>query len=121
VVHGSDGLDEITTTGPTRVAEVNEGAVSIYDLDPRDLGLERVDPQALAGGDPEHNARLMLAILEGQPGPLADVTLLNAGAALYVAGLAPDVAGGLALAREALASGAGQHKLEQLRRYREEA
>ncbi len=114
VVHGSDGLDEITTTGPTRVAEVRHGRVEVYDLDPRDLDLELAPSAALAGGDPEHNAALMRGLLAGEGGPLADVVALNAAAALYVAGVAASLPGGLGLARQALGSGAAKEKLEAL-------
>ena len=118
VVHGSDGLDEITTTGPTRVAEVRHGRVEVYDLDPRDLDLELAPPAALAGGDPEHNAALMRSLLAGEGGPLADVVALNAAAALYVAGVVADLRDGLALARAALAAGKAKEKLEHLARFR---
>jgi anthranilate phosphoribosyltransferase len=114
VVHGSDGLDEITTTGPTRVAELRDGAVTVYELEPRELGVERAAPEALAGGGPEHNAELMRRVLAGEPGPLSDITALNAAAALYVAGLASDLAAGLALARATISSGAVRAKLEQM-------
>lgn len=117
VVHGSDGLDEITTTGVTRVAEVRGGEVVLYELDPRDLGIERADPAALAGGDPAYNAQLMRRLVEGETGPRADIVALNAGAALYVADRAETVADGLAQARRVLASGAVASKLEELRRF----
>jgi anthranilate phosphoribosyltransferase len=117
VVHGSDGLDEITTTGPTRVAEVRGAAVEVYDLEPEELGVPRARPEELAGGDPEHNAAQMRGVLGGEPGPLADVTALNAAAALYVAGVAASLADGLARARQALAAGAAAAKLEELRRF----
>jgi anthranilate phosphoribosyltransferase len=117
VVHGSDGLDEITTTGPTRVAEVQNGELRLYDLDPATLGVERAAPADLAGGSPQENAEMLLSIFRGTPGPLAEITVLNAGAALYVAGLADDLATGLAAAREALVSGQALAKLEDLRRF----
>ncbi len=115
VVHGSDGLDEITTTGPTRVAEVRAGRVEVYDLEPRDLGVQRARPEDLLGGSPEDNAELLSSVLAGEGGPLADVTALNAAAALYVGGLAPDLADGLARALEAIRSGAAERKLEELK------
>jgi anthranilate phosphoribosyltransferase len=115
VVHGGDGLDEITTTGPTRIAEVRDGRVELYDLAPEDLGLPRARPEDLLGGEPEHNAGLMRAVLAGEPGPLADVVALNAGAALYVAGAAADIRAGLEQARAALADGGAAAKLEALR------
>jgi anthranilate phosphoribosyltransferase len=117
VVHGADGLDEITLTGPTHVAELRGGEVREYDIDPRALGFELVAPEALAGGGPADNARALAAMLEGEPGPLKDVTLLNAGAALYVAGLAADHAAGIAAARTALDSGAAHAKLTALREF----
>jgi anthranilate phosphoribosyltransferase len=118
VVHGSDGLDEITTTGPTHVAEVREGEVAVYDLEPIELGVPRARPADLAGGDPAHNASVMRRLLAGEGGALAEAVALNAGAALYVAGLASDLASGLKRARAVLGSGAAAEKLEELRRFR---
>jgi anthranilate phosphoribosyltransferase len=119
VVHGSDGLDEITTTGETFVAEVRDGRVTTWTLVPEDLGLRRVPLSALQGGTPEDNARRMEALLAGEvEGALADVVALNAAAALVVAGCAADLAGGLATARELLAGGAGARKLADLRDHR---
>jgi anthranilate phosphoribosyltransferase len=114
VVHGADGLDEISTTGPTKVAEVRAGEVESYTLEPEELGLERVEPAALAGDSPEANAELMRQLLAGSEGPLTDITLLNAGAAIWVGGGADDLAGGLERAREAWRSGAAAKKLEEL-------
>ncbi len=108
VVHGSDGLDEITTTGPTTVSEVKDGETRAYTLEPERLGIPRARLQDLAGGGPEENAALMHRVLGGEPGPLADVTALNAGAAIYVSGLAPTLEDGYGRAREVLASGAGR-------------
>lgn len=115
VVHGSDGLDEITTTGPTHVSEVRDGEVRTYYLEPERLGLRRASLQELAGGGPEENAVMMRRVLEGEPGPLADVTALNAGAAVYVSGMAPSLEEGYAIARDALAAGAGARKLDELK------
>jgi anthranilate phosphoribosyltransferase len=117
VVHGDDGLDEITTTGVTRVCEVRGGAITTYTIEPEALGLRRADLAELAGGGPEENAALMREVLAGVAGPLADVTVLNAGAALYVAGLAADLPSGVARARAALASGEAAEKLAQLVRF----
>lgn len=117
VVHGSDGLDELTTTGPSRVAEVKAGKVSLYEVRPEDFGLERAQPEALAGGDPEENARDLEKVLAGRPGPLADITALNAGAAIYVAGLSETLAAGVEEARRALGGGAAARKLEELRTF----
>ena len=121
VVHGADGLDEITLTGPTRVAELRRGRVESRTLEPEELGFARVPPAALAGGDPAENAAALERLLAGEAGPLAEVTVLNAGAAVYVAGLAEEIRGGVELARHALDSGAAAAKLEDLRRLSGEA
>jgi anthranilate phosphoribosyltransferase len=115
VVHGSDGLDELTTTGPTRVAEATPRGVEEFEVLPEDVGLRRCRPPELEGGDPKHNAALLEAVLSGEPGPLADVTLLNAGAAIYVGGAASDLVAGVEQARRALGGGAARSKLEELR------
>ncbi len=117
VVHGEDGLDEITTTGSTRVCEVRGGEVRCYTLEPEALGIRRAELHELAGGGPDENAALMREVLAAGVGPLADVTVLNAGAALYVAGLAEDLAAGVARAREVLVSGEAADKLAQLVRF----
>jgi anthranilate phosphoribosyltransferase len=113
VVHG-DGLDEITTTGTTMVSEVRDGEVRTYTLEPERFGLRRVRVEDLAGGTPEENAALLRRIFGGETGALADVTALNAGAAIYVAGLAPSLEDGYEAARSALASGAAARKLDEL-------
>ncbi|RMH22248.1 MAG: anthranilate phosphoribosyltransferase [Acidobacteria bacterium] len=120
VVHGADGLDEITVTASTHVAELKGGEVTTYELDPRDLGLERASPELLRGGTPEENAALFEAVLAGDASTprgraLIAVTAVNAAAALYVAGLAPDLAAGLELARTAIAGGRARRTLEALR------
>ncbi|HEX6902584.1 MAG TPA: anthranilate phosphoribosyltransferase [Thermoanaerobaculia bacterium] len=116
VVHG-DGLDEITTTGRTRIAEVRDGEVRLYDLEPERFGLRRARLEELAGGAPEENAAAVRRVFGGETGPLADVTALNAGAALYVSGLAASHEEGVVKARETLASGAAAQKLEELRSF----
>ena len=113
VVHG-DGLDEITTTGTTTVSEVRDGEVRTYTLEPERFGLRRVAVEDLAGGQPDENAVLLRRVFGGETGPLADVTALNAGAAIYVAGLAPSLEDGYEAARNALASGAAARKLDAL-------
>lgn len=117
VVHG-DGLDEITTTGPTRIAEVRGDQIRVSTFDPAELGLARARAEELRGGSPEENARVLRRVLEGEAGKLADLSCLNAGAALVVAGLAEDLRDGLALARLSIASGAANAKLDALSRYR---
>ena len=117
VVHASDGFDEITVTGPTRVAEVRGGEVRVFDYDPADCGVPRARSKELAGGSPEDNARRLVSILGGERGALADMVAVNAGAALYVGGLAIDLAEGLDMARAVLDQGTALAKLEELRSY----
>jgi anthranilate phosphoribosyltransferase len=114
VVHGSDGLDEITTAGPTAVAELENGAVRCFEIAPEDVGLARVKPEALRGGDAETNAEALKAVLEGIKGPYRDVAVLNAAAALVVAARARDLADGVALAQHSIDSGAAEGSLDRL-------
>jgi len=114
VVHG-DGMDELSTLGPTKVSEVMNGSVRTYTLDPTTLGITPPDPRALAGGAPEENARITEAVLRGEAGPARDIILLNAAAALLVAGLAADLREGMALAARSIDSGAAYERLEGLR------
>lgn len=115
VVHGSDGLDEITTTGSTHVAEVRDGQVRTYSIEPESFGIRRATLEELAGGGPEENAAMMHRVLSGESGPIADITALNAGAAIYVAGLAPSLEEGFGRARCVLAAGEGAKKLQELK------
>ena len=122
VVHGSDGLDEITTTGPTAVGEARrrpDGTVevTVYTVEPEELGVPRARPEDLAGGAPEDNAAMLERLLAGEVGPLADVTALNAGAALYAGGAAASIAEGVERARGLIASGAAREKLAALREF----
>jgi anthranilate phosphoribosyltransferase len=114
VVHGSDGLDEITVTGATTVGEVRDGEVAVYRVEPEELGVGRARLEDLRGGEPADNARAMERVFAGEAGALADVTAVNAGAALYVGGLAAGLAEGTARARELLAAGAAAAKLAEL-------
>ena len=114
VVHGHDGLDEISVCAPTRVSELRDGAVRTYDLDPARFFGDASDPAALRGGDPVHNAALLQGVLKGESGPRRNVVLLNAAAALVAAGRAPDLAAGLAAAAQSIDSGAARDKLETL-------
>ena len=113
VVHGS-GIDEITTAGTTVVAEYKDGRVREFEIVPEDAGIERVPLEALRGGEPQHNAALMRELLGGKGGPLRDIVLLNAGAALIVAGRAAELRDGMALAAEAIDSGAASRVLDRL-------
>ena len=117
VVHGTDGLDEITTTGPTHVGEVYHGQVRVYMVDPASFGVPRARLEDLVGGSPEDNAALMHRVLGGEAGPLADITALNAGAAIYVSGRAGSLEEGYRQAAAALASGAAARKLAALKEF----
>lgn len=113
VVHGS-GVDEITTAGATAVAEFKDGRVRQFEITPEEVGLQRVSLDALRGGEPQHNAALMRDLLGGGKGPLRDIVLLNAAAALVVAGRAAELRDGMALAAEAIDSGAATRVLDRL-------
>jgi anthranilate phosphoribosyltransferase len=115
VVHGLDGLDEVSTVGPTRVSELRSGSVRTYTIEPEDLGLARSTSAAIAGGRPEENAAITTAVLRGENGPRQEIVLANAAAALVAAEIAGDWRDGVALARRAVASGAAYEKLEALR------
>ncbi|MBI2503755.1 MAG: anthranilate phosphoribosyltransferase [Candidatus Latescibacteria bacterium] len=115
VVHGSDGLDELTLTGPSQVAELKEGQVSTYEVRPEQFGLKTAPAAALKGGDAQHNAQILSAVLKGEEGPRCDIVLLNAGAAILAGGLAADLGEGMAKARESIASGKALQALEALR------
>jgi anthranilate phosphoribosyltransferase len=114
VVHGSDGLDELTTTGPSQVAELRDGAVRAFEVRPEDAGLPAARPEDLRGGDAETNAAALTALLGGAPGPYRDVVLLNAAAALIVAGRADTLADGVRLAARAVDDGRARRALERL-------
>ena len=116
VVHGGDGLDEITLAGPTVVSELRGGAVRTFHLDPAEHGLKVCRPEELKGGDAGENGRIILEILEGGRGPRADAAALNAAAAILLSGIAADLGEGLARAREAVSSGRAMQKLQDLRR-----
>jgi len=115
VVHGEDGMDEISICAPTRVSEVLDGRVRTYTMAPEDAGFDRAPLESLRGGTPEDNARICVAILQGERGPRRDIVELNAGVALVAAGLADDVRDGVARAAESIDSGSAYEKLEALR------
>jgi anthranilate phosphoribosyltransferase len=114
VVHGSDGLDEITTAGSTSVAALKNGKIDTFEITPEDAGLKRVKPEALRGGDAETNANALLDVLKGKPDPFRDVAILNAAAALIVAGKAKDLKEGAALAAKSIDSGEAEGRLDRL-------
>ncbi|WP_334146315.1 anthranilate phosphoribosyltransferase [Hyphomicrobium sp.] len=114
VVHGYDGLDELSTTGPTAVACLDGGTITTFEVTPEDAGLERVTLSELKGGDGARNAEALKDLLAGALGPYRDIVLLNAAAALIVAGRAESLREGAALAEEAIASGRAARALERL-------
>jgi anthranilate phosphoribosyltransferase len=114
VVHGSDGLDEITIAGTTYVAALENGTVRTFEIVPEEFGLARAKPEALRGGDAADNALALRAVLKGQSGPFRDVAVLNAAAALVVAGRANDLKQGRAVAIQSIDSGEANAKLDRL-------
>ncbi|MCZ0738733.1 anthranilate phosphoribosyltransferase [Phreatobacter sp. AB_2022a] len=114
VVHGSDGLDEITGTGPTAVAELKDGRVSTFEVSPGDVGLKPCPPGALKGGDATENAAALRAVLAGARNPYRDVAALNAAATLVVAGKARTLPEGFAMAEASIDSGGAMSRLERL-------
>jgi anthranilate phosphoribosyltransferase len=114
VVHGRDGLDELSTTGPTLVAELKGGRVTTFEVTPEDAGLARTTLADLKGGDAAANAEALRGVLAGNPGAYRDIVLLNAGAALVVGGRARTIAEGVTLAAVSIDSGAAQAALDKL-------
>jgi anthranilate phosphoribosyltransferase len=114
VVHGADGIDEISTTGYTKVAECRNGTVHTFHIHPSDFGLPKASPEDLKGGDAARNAEIVTAILAGRRGPARDIVILNAGAALFVAGRSASVTDGIGQAATAIDSGAAKATLEAM-------
>ena len=112
--HGGDGLDEITTTGPTEIVELRDGEIRTFSVAPEDVGLARAAPADLKGGDPAHNALALREVLAGAKGAYRDIALFNAAAGLVVAGLALDLREGVARGARALDEGAAAATLEKL-------
>jgi anthranilate phosphoribosyltransferase len=114
VVHGSDGLDEITISGPTKIAELRDGRVRVYEITPEEFGLRRSSMAEISGGDVQDNARIIRSILAGEKSARRDVVLLNSAAALIAAARVDSIAQALPLAAESLDSGAAREKLQKL-------
>src|SRR6266536_4356238 len=114
VVHGLDGLDEITITGPTRVAEVREGSLRDYEVTPEEFGMKRTVMKDIAGGDAVENASIVRTILAGEQSPRRDIVLMNTAAALVAAGKAANLTSGVALAAKSIDSGNAAQKLDAL-------
>jgi anthranilate phosphoribosyltransferase len=114
VVHGADGLDELSTTGPSHVAELRDGRVTSFEVSPEQAGLPRARRDDLKGGDATTNADALRALLDGVRGPYRDIVVLNAAAALIVAGQVDDLGAGVARSTEAIDSGAAKDVLRGL-------
>ncbi len=114
VVHGSDGLDEITTSGPTTVTALEAGVIRTFEISPEQVGLEKAKPEALRGGDASVNARAVQDVLEGKKSAFRDVALFNAAAALVVAGKAKNLKDGVGLATQSLDFGEAEGRLDRL-------
>ena len=112
MVHGEDGLDEITVTAETRIAEIRENRVHTYVVRPEDFGLRRATLKDLQGGNAAENAQIIRALLKGEQGPRRDIVLLNAGAAIAAGGKARDIREGVGAAAHSIDSGAALSKLE---------
>ena len=115
VVHGNDGLDEITTTTTTRMSVLVNGDVNTYTFDPTTLGISKAEPESLLGGTPEENAEITMDILKGKQGPKRDIVILNAAAAIVAGGKADSIENGLELAANSIDSGNALEKLEGLK------
>ena len=114
VVHGADGIDEMSTTGYTKVSECRDGSVATFYVHPSDFGIARAEPESLRGGDAATNAGILRSILAGETGPRRDVVLLHAGASLFVGGRAPSVREGIARAAAAIDSGRARATLDAM-------
>jgi anthranilate phosphoribosyltransferase len=112
VVSSADGLDEFSVSGATRVVELREGRLASYDVTPEEVGLERASDGAVGAGTPDANARVLRAVLEGEPGTERSLALLNAAAAIYVSGRAGSLGDGMVRARDSIDSGAALSTLE---------
>ena len=115
VVHGSDGLDEITLTGMTRVAELKGGSIETYEIRPEDFGFDSAGVEELKGGNAEENAGILREVLDGGKGPRSDVVLMNAAAAIVAGGMASSLEEGVDRARSAISSGRAREALEKLK------
>jgi anthranilate phosphoribosyltransferase len=114
VVHGADGIDELTTAGYSKISECRDGAVNTFYLHPSDVGLPKASTAALAGGDAHDNAKIVESVLKGARGPARDIVLLNAGAALFIAGAVASVEDGIVMASRAIDRGDAARTLEKL-------
>ncbi len=114
VVHAEDGMDEISIGAPTHVAELKDGRVRVFTIQPEQFGLQRSEVSKLVAGSPAESLKMIESVLNNEAGPARDIVALNAGAAIYVAGLAPDLGAGIKTAQAVIASGAAKKKLQDL-------
>lgn len=114
IVHGGDGMDEITTTAPTMISELNQGVITEYEITPEQFGLSRVTLKDIEGGEPQENAHALQSVLDGTTGPYRDIVLLNSGAALYASGKAESIEDGINCARTSLETGKAKAALNAL-------
>jgi anthranilate phosphoribosyltransferase len=114
VVHAEGGLDEISIAGPTRIAELKDGTITVYSISPTDFGMQIGDLSALAVADASESLAMINAVFAGEPGPASDIVALNAGAAIYAAGLTESLADGVKLAAETISSGKARHTFQAL-------
>jgi len=114
LVNGSDGFDELTTTGVSHVAELNEGNIKTYEINPEKLGLKLSKFDDLIGGDPEQNAKKIINLLEGEKGPYRDIVLLNSSAALYVDGKVKNLKDGISMSENSIDNGNAKIALDNL-------
>jgi anthranilate phosphoribosyltransferase len=117
VVHGADGLDEITNTGPTRVSELKDGGITTYEISPGDFGMRGAELSQLSGGDLHRNMEIAREVLKGKQGPKRDIVLLNAAAGIVAGGKAANFNEGIELAAQAIDSGKAWEKLQLLKEY----
>jgi anthranilate phosphoribosyltransferase len=115
VVHGSDGLDEITTTGKTKVASLEDGAVTTFEIHPAEAGIKLAKPEQLVGGEPDANANALLSIFNGERNAYRDIVILNSAACLIIAGKAENLTEGASIASDMIDSGKAMEKLEALK------
>ncbi|MFT5388204.1 MAG: anthranilate phosphoribosyltransferase, partial [Candidatus Omnitrophota bacterium] len=117
VVHGADGLDEITTTDKTFIAEILDGNIVTYDIDPEEVGIKRAHDKDLLGGELDVNVKIVNDILDGKLGPKRDIVVLNAAYALYAAEEVSSIEDGIVKAEESIDTGAARRKLEELKEF----
>ena len=114
IVHGNDGLDEITTTTTTNVCEINNGKLNVYTLDPEEFGIKKATMEEIQGGTPKENAAIIINVLKGKKGPQRDIVVINSGAALYAAEICDSLKEGIEKAAELIDSGKAYEKYKEL-------